>query len=86
MFFLRLAQSMPRSPIRLMEFAFAHGGNDRSGIGKGEYATKFAGVRIAGDDEPFDPRPLLGICDIVILWGANHYADKLLPSPVAGVE
>jgi site-specific DNA-methyltransferase (adenine-specific) len=34
---------------------------------------------IIGDDEPFDPRPLLkfGRC---VLFGANHYADKLPPS------
>jgi len=61
--------------------AFAHGGNDRSGIGKGKYATKFAGVHIAGDEGPFDLSPLLRICDNVVLWGANHYADKLPASP-----
>ena len=27
---------------------FSHGGNDRSGIGKGKYATKFAGVAMKG--------------------------------------
>lgn len=31
---------------------------------------------IIGDDEPFDPSPLLAY-DKVILWGANHYADSL---------
>lgn len=61
--------------------SFSHGGNDRSGIGKGRYATKFAKVSIVGDDEAFDPRPLLLLSDTVILWGANHYADKLPPSP-----
>ena len=55
---------------------FAHGGNDNSGIGKGRYATKFAGQEIIGDDKPFDPIPLLSF-PVVILWGANHYADKL---------
>jgi site-specific DNA-methyltransferase (adenine-specific) len=34
---------------------------------------------IHGDDEPFDPRHLLGFPRIV-LFGANHYADKLPPS------
>lgn len=33
---------------------------------------------VAGDDEPFDPRHLLGYRRLV-LFGANHYAD-LLPS------
>ena len=34
---------------------------------------------IVGDDKPFDPRPLLafGKC---VLFGANHYADRLPPS------
>lgn len=57
--------------------AFAHGGNNRSGIGGGQYATKFAKVAIVGDDAPFDPRFLLGFSKDVILWGGNHFADKL---------
>jgi len=61
--------------------AFAHGGNDRGGIGKGRYATKFAGAAIVGDDAPFDPSPLLAFSDTVILWGGNHFADRLPPSP-----
>lgn len=32
---------------------------------------------IEGDDRPFDPTPFLGLAPIVILWGANNYADKL---------
>lgn len=56
--------------------AFAHGGNDNSGIGRGRYATKFAKVKIEGDDEPFDPSHLLAF-NSVILWGGNHFADKL---------
>ena len=31
---------------------------------------------VAGDDEPFDPSHLLGFRRVV-LWGANHYADRL---------
>jgi site-specific DNA-methyltransferase (adenine-specific) len=34
------------------------------------------GATIIGDDQPFDPAPLLGF-DHVILWGANHYAGRL---------
>lgn len=60
--------------------AFAHGGNDRSGIGGGRYATKFAGVSIVGDSAPFDPAPLLSLADTVILWGGNHFANALPPS------
>jgi site-specific DNA-methyltransferase (adenine-specific) len=34
---------------------------------------------IAGDNKPFDPRPLLGF-PVVVLFGANYYADRLPPS------
>jgi site-specific DNA-methyltransferase (adenine-specific) len=33
---------------------------------------------VAGDDGPFDPSPWLGFPK-VILWGANHYAQRLPP-------
>jgi DNA modification methylase len=56
--------------------AYAHGGNDNSGIGGGRYATKFAKVKIEGDDVPFDPSNLLSF-ENVILWGGNHFADQL---------
>lgn len=39
----------------------------------------FGGVKIIGDDKPFDPTPFLSFENIV-LFGANHYADKLPPS------
>jgi DNA modification methylase len=32
--------------------------------------------QIQGESEPFDPAPLL-CAKVVLLWGANHYADKL---------
>jgi hypothetical protein len=32
---------------------------------------------IEGDDRPFDPAFLLDKAPLVILWGANYYADKL---------
>ena len=34
---------------------------------------------IAGDDKPFDPRPFLPF-PVVVLFGANYYADRLPPS------
>ncbi len=37
-------------------------------------------VVVAGDDEPFDPTPLLRF-PALVLFGANHYADKLPASP-----
>lgn len=36
--------------------------------------------RIHGDDSPFDPAHLLGRPRL-ILWGANHYAERLPASP-----
>lgn len=32
---------------------------------------------IAGDADPFDPTPWIGAADAVLLWGANHYAQRL---------
>lgn len=49
------------------------------GSAKGKYATKFAHDAVYGDNVPFDPSPLLNIAKVVLLWGANHYADKLPP-------
>jgi site-specific DNA-methyltransferase (adenine-specific) len=57
--------------------AFAHGGSDNGGIGGGRYATKFAKIAIEGDDQAFDPAPLLAVCGECILWGGNHFADRL---------
>ncbi len=38
---------------------------------RGDYAV------IKGDDQPYDPSPLFGHSDLIVAWGANHYADKL---------
>ena len=35
---------------------------------------------VIGDDRPFDPAPILALDVPTVLWGANHYADKLPPS------
>lgn len=35
---------------------------------------------IEGDDTPFEPAFLLELAPVIILWGANYYADKLPPS------
>ena len=56
---------------------FAHGGNDNSGIGKGKYKTEFAGQKIIGDDKPFDPATLLQLGLPSIMWGGNHFANRL---------
>jgi len=43
--------------------------------------TRRGGVTVVGDDEPFDPAPILALGLPTILFGANHYADKLPVSP-----
>jgi len=56
--------------------SFSHGeGGD--GIGGGKYVSKFNGIKIAGDDEPFDPEPFASAAPIVVLWGGNHFAERL---------
>ena len=40
-------------------------------------SSVFGGVRVVGDDEPFDPSLLLRFYKQAILWGANHYASRL---------
>lgn len=39
-------------------------------------ATRFSGIHVAGDDQPFDPTRWLAFPECV-LWGANHFARKL---------
>ena len=35
---------------------------------------------IEGDDRPFDPSPFIDFAPVVIMWGANYYADRLPPT------
>jgi len=49
-------------------------------IGKNETRIKysnFEGRKMEGDIEPFDPMWILAFNKPTLLWGANHYADKL---------
>lgn len=50
---------------------YAHGG----GGGKLAQSTAFAHMPIVGDDQPFDPS--FWIKQPAILWGGNHFSDKL---------
>ena len=50
-----------------------------NGGGRGAYSAPIVKRNIEpvfGDDKPFDPSPFLGYKH-VILWGANHYAQRL---------
>jgi len=53
-----------------------YGINYRHGTRKGGVTLGFDGHHIIGDETFFDPAPYLKFPK-VILWGANHYADKL---------
>jgi len=56
--------------------SFVHGaGGD--GIGGGRYVSKFNGVPVTGDTLPFDPTPFLTLAPVAVMFGANHYADRL---------
>lgn len=63
----------------------------RASAGRGKPSFQSSGVRapggrltasvdfppVTGDDQPFDPVPLLALRRPLVLWGANHYADRL---------
>lgn len=60
---------------------YCHSGHAGKGLTKAR--TRFNKLNngyVLGDDQPFDPRHLLDVAPKIILWGANHYADKLPPS------
>ena len=46
---------------------------------RGRVAGRLEGERVRGDDEPFDPRPLLGLAKRAVIFGANHFAHLLPP-------
>lgn len=48
---------------------------DRNGK---RYEKRFTGNDLVrGDNKPFDPTPFLQIAPITVMWGGNHFADKL---------
>lgn len=55
---------------------FVHSGKG----GRLARSTSFGGVAVVGDDRPFDPVPWLAF-PVVVLFGANHFADRLPASP-----
>ena len=49
------------------------------GISYSGGAMSKPGIKIEGDDKPFNPVPLLAY-DRCVIWGANYFADLLPPS------
>lgn len=54
-----------------------YGMSYRHGFRGGGVAYGSDGVTIAGDDDPFDPAPLLCLKLPTAMFGANHYATRL---------
>ena len=52
---------------------FVHSGDGKRAVNP----TKFANVSVIGDDAPFDPAFLTALGLPTVLWGANHYANRL---------
>lgn len=48
--------------------------------GRGKLAACRDYAPVHGDAEPFDPAWILALNKPTLLWGANHYADRLPPS------
>jgi len=53
------------------------GGNVASKAKRGNGVGTGNGRPILGDDEPFDPSFMMAVADRTIIWGWNHFADKL---------
>lgn len=60
-------------------------GGERTGsiVGKSQFHKAKVGVYkpIIGDDKPYDPTHLMNMAELKIIWGANHFSDKLPCSP-----
>lgn len=50
-----------------------------NGVFRGHKGKQVWPDAIHGDDAPFDPAPWLNVADIVVLWGAHKFADRLPP-------
>lgn len=53
---------------------------NRATNGRSNATASIDWLPVAGDDEPFDPTPFLAY-PRVVLFGGNHFADRLPPSP-----
>lgn len=74
-----IAPTLPRAQAVVTDppygIGFVHSGKG----GKLARSTAFGGEAIIGDNTPFDPSPWLEY-KTVLLFGANHFADRLPPS------
>ena len=76
-----VALTLPRPDAVISDPPYGVGyvrGVARSGIHTGGHAAANRNTApIVGDGEPFDPAEWLSAADTVLLWGANHYAQRL---------
>lgn len=82
---------VPVEQVKLVHADPPYGVNertDRAAAGRGDRqrsrsSTLSGGGRIKdfppvhGDDKPYDPAPLLALARPTVLWGANHYSDRV---------
>ena len=54
---------------------------ERNANGRSNATRSIDWLPVAGDGEPFNPSDILSLQVPSILWGANHFADRLPPSP-----
>jgi len=72
---------MPKADAVVSDHPYGMGWDGRISSGPNTtgvpgFRAKNFGQTIVGDDEPFDPTPWLAYPE-VILWGSNHYAQRL---------
>jgi site-specific DNA-methyltransferase (adenine-specific)/modification methylase len=67
-------------PYGLTARMVSHFGNGQV-VGKAHPVKRNTFAPVYGDNEPFDPQHLITSGQTVVIFGANHFADKLPASP-----
>lgn len=57
--------------------AYKKGAGGKDGAYNNRNQAKRNTEEINGDDRPFDPSPILSVCENVLLWGADHFSQRL---------
>lgn len=79
---LTLLDSLPAVDLVLTDPPYGKRERTKRGTaGRGIHGPSRDFEPIAGDDKPFDPRPILKLKKKTILWGANYFPTHLPASP-----